>query len=80
MYDTLDLSRDDRGVATLTLNRPEKHNAMSGQMLQELQAAARALAADKSVHVRFTLNDLAFKGLLFERMGLALERQTVGTH
>ena len=33
MYDTLDLSRDDRGVATLTLNRPEKHNAMSGQML-----------------------------------------------
>lgn len=51
MYDTLDLSRDDRGVATLTLNRPEKHNAMSGQMLQELQAAARAIAADKSVRV-----------------------------
>ncbi len=51
MYDTLDLSRDDRGVATLTLNRPDKHNAMSGQMLQELQAAARALAADKSVRV-----------------------------
>ena len=51
MYDTLDLSRDDRGVATLTLNRPDKHNAMSGQMLQELQAAARAIAADKSVRV-----------------------------
>ena len=45
MYDTLELSCDDRGVATLTLNRPDKHNAMSGQMLQELQAAARALAA-----------------------------------
>ncbi|WP_065330694.1 crotonase/enoyl-CoA hydratase family protein [Tritonibacter mobilis] len=51
MYDTLTLTRDDRGVATLTLNRPEKHNAMSGQMLQELQDAARALAADRSVRV-----------------------------
>jgi methylglutaconyl-CoA hydratase len=51
MYDTLLLTRDDRGVATLTLNRPEKHNAMSGLMLQELQDAARALAADRSVRV-----------------------------
>ncbi len=51
MYDTLELTQDARGVATLTLNRPEKHNAMSGQMLQELQAAARALAANSSVRV-----------------------------
>ena len=51
MYNTLTLSRDDRGVATLMLNRPEKHNAMSGEMLQELKAAAAALAADRSVRV-----------------------------
>lgn len=51
MFNTLLLSTDDRGVATLTLNRPEKHNAMSGEMLQELQAAARALGEDSSVRV-----------------------------
>lgn len=51
MYNTLTLSRDDRGVATLMLNRPEKHNAMSGEMLQELKAAAATLAADRSVRV-----------------------------
>ncbi|WP_293573188.1 crotonase/enoyl-CoA hydratase family protein [Phaeobacter sp.] len=51
MYETLLLSTDARGVATLTLNRPEKHNAMSGQMLQELKAAAAAIAADQSIRV-----------------------------
>ncbi|CUH80394.1 putative enoyl-CoA hydratase echA8 [Tritonibacter multivorans] len=51
MFNTLLLSKDDRGVATLTLNRPDKHNAMSGEMLLELQAAARQLAEDKSIRV-----------------------------
>lgn len=51
MYKTLLLDVDARGVATLTLNRPEKHNAMSGEMLLELQAAARHLAEDTSVRV-----------------------------
>lgn len=31
MYETLTIETDARGVATLTLNRPEKHNAMSAQ-------------------------------------------------
>ncbi|GLO71058.1 methylglutaconyl-CoA hydratase [Phaeobacter inhibens] len=51
MYQTITLRTDDRGVATLTLNRPEKHNAMSGEMLQELKAAAAALAKDRAVRV-----------------------------
>ncbi len=51
MYETISLSVDDRGVATLTLNRPEKHNALSRQMLIELTAAAKALAVDTDVRV-----------------------------
>lgn len=51
MYDTLELSIDARGVARLTLARPDKHNAMSGRMLEELTAAADALAADTKVRV-----------------------------
>jgi len=51
MYETLMLDTDARGVAVLTLNRPEKRNAMSGQMIAELHAAAEALAADDTVRV-----------------------------
>ncbi len=51
MFETLTIDIDDRGVATLTLNRPEKHNAMSGQMIVELKQAAEALGADDSVRV-----------------------------
>jgi methylglutaconyl-CoA hydratase len=51
MYETLKLATDDRGVATLTLAREEKHNAMSAQMIAELTQAAAALAADNAVRV-----------------------------
>lgn len=51
MFETIDLSTDARGVATLTLNRAEKHNAMSAQMLAELTQAAAQLAADDAVRV-----------------------------
>ncbi|MBQ0715793.1 MAG: crotonase/enoyl-CoA hydratase family protein [Sulfitobacter litoralis] len=51
MYETLKLATDDRGVATLTLAREEKHNAMSAQMIDELTQAAAALAADDAVRV-----------------------------
>lgn len=51
MYDTLSLDTDGRGVATLTLNRPDKHNAMSARMLEELTLAAHSLAADDAVRV-----------------------------
>ncbi len=42
---------DARGVATLTLNRPDKHNALDGTTVQELHAALVALAADARVRV-----------------------------
>ncbi|WP_299350051.1 crotonase/enoyl-CoA hydratase family protein [uncultured Shimia sp.] len=51
MYDTITIETDARGVATLTLNRPDKHNAMSGEMLVELKDAAARLGADNSVRV-----------------------------
>lgn len=51
MYETVLIERDARGVATLTLNRPDKHNAMSGEMLLEIKSAAEELAADEAVRV-----------------------------
>ncbi|MDU9002645.1 crotonase/enoyl-CoA hydratase family protein [Sedimentitalea todarodis] len=51
MYQTIDIITDDRGVATLTLSRADKHNAMSGEMIAELTAAAAQLASDAAVRV-----------------------------
>lgn len=51
MSDTLLVRVDPRGVATLTLNRPDKHNALSSEMLDALTAAARRLGADPAVRV-----------------------------
>ena len=51
MYDTITITTDDRGVATLALNRPDKHNAMSAQMLADLTDAAAKLGADDAVRV-----------------------------
>lgn len=43
--------QDARGVVTLTLNRPEAFNALSEGMLDALQAALDAAAADASARV-----------------------------
>lgn len=51
MPNTIQIETDERGVATLTLNRPEKHNAMSGEMITELANAAQQLGTDQSVRV-----------------------------
>jgi enoyl-CoA hydratase/carnithine racemase len=39
------------GVATVTLNRPEKRNALNRSMLEQLLAAFKAAGADSSVRV-----------------------------
>jgi enoyl-CoA hydratase/carnithine racemase len=39
------------GVATITLNRPEKLNAFAGRMRQEIALAVREVAADAAVRV-----------------------------
>jgi len=49
MKPTINLSTDARGVARLTLERPEKHNVLTGVMCDELAAAAAALDADAAV-------------------------------
>jgi len=49
MYETLLFETDPRGVATVTLNRPEKRNALSGKMIAELTDCAAALGADDAV-------------------------------
>lgn len=51
MYETLSIEVDGRGVATLWLDRAEKHNAMSGRMIDELAMAAKRLAEDRQVRV-----------------------------
>ncbi len=51
MYQTITVDTDPRGVATLRLDRAEKHNALSATMITEVTAAAAALAADPAVRV-----------------------------
>lgn len=42
---------DNRGVATVTLNNPDKHNAFDDSIIAELTSAFNRIAADKNVHV-----------------------------
>ena len=42
---------DARGVATVTLNRPERNNAYNGEMIDALAKGASKLAADSKVRV-----------------------------
>jgi methylglutaconyl-CoA hydratase len=51
MFETISIETDARGVATLWLDRAEKHNAMSGEMIEELSIAAKALGDDPNVRV-----------------------------
>ena len=49
--DLVSVDIDVRGVAALTLDRAEKRNALSAQMMDEVTAAATALDADPAVRV-----------------------------
>lgn len=44
-------TRDERGVATLTLNRPQQFNALSQEMMAALQTELEALNDDASMRV-----------------------------
>jgi methylglutaconyl-CoA hydratase len=44
--ETLEVTRDARGVMTVALNRPEVHNALSARIMDELTEIARAAATD----------------------------------
>ena len=50
-FETIRIATDDRGVVTLTLARPERHNALSPAMIDELAAAAERLGGDPAVRV-----------------------------
>lgn len=49
MTETIRIETDARGVATLSLARPDKHNALSQTMMEELTEAAGRLGADPAV-------------------------------
>ncbi len=51
MSTQLIVERDPAGFATVTLNRPEARNALSGTLLKELHEAFATLAADSSIGV-----------------------------
>ena len=44
-------SIDERGVATLTMNRPDKHNAFDDAVITELTASFQAVAENTAVRV-----------------------------
>jgi methylglutaconyl-CoA hydratase len=49
MFQTITVATDARGVATVTLDRPDKRNAMSAAMMDDLTLAAARLGADPAV-------------------------------
>ncbi len=51
MTDNVLLTTDSRGVATLTLNRPEKHNAFDDALIAELTQKLIQLNNDKKVRI-----------------------------
>lgn len=48
-FETITLDFDERGIARLVLNRPEKQNAFNAAMIGDLTEAARHIAGDASI-------------------------------
>lgn len=51
MSNCITTSVDHRGVATISMNRPEKHNAFDDAVIAELRSAFDAVAANDAVRV-----------------------------
>jgi methylglutaconyl-CoA hydratase len=51
MDDIVLLSRDNRGVATITLNRPDKRNAFDAALIKRLDQIIFAVAADNAIRI-----------------------------
>jgi enoyl-CoA hydratase len=50
-YETIDVARDDQNVVTVTIERPDKLNALNETVLTELHAAADDLADDEDLRM-----------------------------
>jgi 2-(1,2-epoxy-1,2-dihydrophenyl)acetyl-CoA isomerase len=50
MYEHIDIT-EDSGITTITLNRPEKLNALAGHMRRDLAEALETAGAERNVHV-----------------------------
>jgi enoyl-CoA hydratase/carnithine racemase len=50
-YETLTVSSTDEGITTITLNRPDRMNAMTAAMFAELEDLARSLIDDTATRV-----------------------------
>ena len=50
-YSTIFLNTDSRGVCRLRLDRPEKHNALSSKMIEEITDAAIRIEQDPAIRV-----------------------------
>lgn len=48
-FNTLDLRVDPQGIAYLTINRPEMHNAMNADVINELTTATDQFYADENI-------------------------------
>lgn len=48
-YETIKVTKDNRGIATLALARPQKHNAINAQMMHEIILACEAFNNDISI-------------------------------
>lgn len=51
MANTLTTDIDDRGTATIILDRPEVHNALNGELIGELTAVLKTVADDNGARV-----------------------------
>ncbi len=49
-HEQIDIT-EDNGISTITLNRPEKLNALAGHMRRDLAEALEAAGSDRAVHV-----------------------------